>query len=285
MIEEGTQRDFGESNPPSDGLRELLDTFRQGDIVDDVPLFFGNGAEPLWKPERRHVADGDLTIVSDAEGQLTKAMIVTQACDFMRSDNPWVTMCPVYEATSRLDAGQLGNATSGRTGHLIHLTADWAQEEIWLADLRLEMPFEKTILRTKSPIAAFASEEDYSLLAERLGSRRQRPAVPDNCLEHVVGPMFDAIRARGDHRCSAGVREIRVQCDNQINARLVTLLVIASDDGNVPDEEAWNELLADIYQGAAEQDITVLGPEITTLDVLTARELLTSSPVADSESS
>lgn len=287
MADGHQQGDFGQSHTWPGGLFEHLDTFRQGHIVEEVPLFFASlSNNPLWSHPRRRMTTGEPEISGDEDGVLHHAMILTQSCDLMRSDNPWITVAPVYDAASRLNEGQIGNARAGKTGHLVHITAEWASHGFWVADLRLEMPLEKTLLIAKTPVEAFKDEDRYAVLAKRLGARRERPAVPDNCLEHVVKPLFDAVRRAegGAEALNQGVREIRVQCNQPSVATVVTVFVVA-ERGEQPRADRWTALVGEIYDAAAQAGITIIGPEILTLDEMTASDYLTSAHAEDANSS
>ena len=71
----------------------------------------------------------------------------------------------------RVSPGQRGQIKSGQFGHFIHLTAEWAADQLWVVDLRLEIPVEKTVLLGRSPIKAFSDDVGYAELAQRLGAR------------------------------------------------------------------------------------------------------------------
>jgi hypothetical protein len=96
----------------------------------------------------------------------------------MRPKNPWITVAPVYDASGLLNAGQHGQVKAGQILYLVHITAEWASNGLWVADLRLELPIEKTFLMNQYPIEAFSDETQYATLAQRLGARRQRLAAP-----------------------------------------------------------------------------------------------------------
>ncbi len=279
--------DFGQSHPWSEDLKERLAAFRQGHIIEGIPVFFGSlGANQLWSQprERLSVVGPDLTIEPD--GVLHHAIVLTQGCDIALPKTPWVTLAPVYDATQRLSSGQQASAKGGQTHHLVHITADWASNGFWVADLRLEMPIEKTALLGRQPLEAFADAADYSRFSTRLAVNRQRPDVPNAVLENVVGPLFTAVRDRVD----AGqpplpyVRELRIQLDDPLTPTTVVLFVVAND-GTAPNIDDWTEVVAAIYPGAEAAGLTLLGPEMVTLDSMTTRDYLTSSPIDDAPTS
>jgi hypothetical protein len=59
-------------------------------------------------------------------------------------------------------------------------------EAAYLADLRLEVPVEKTVLVGKRPIDGFPDEAGYLDFARRLGRRKERPAVSSALVDAVA---------------------------------------------------------------------------------------------------
>lgn len=278
--------DFGESHEWSDSLKTHLNQFRQGHVISDIPAFFANlNAPDLWNQPRRLISAQFPEIVAEPDGVLHRAILLTQGCDILRRNTPWITVAPVYDATNRLNAGQRGSAKGGQTGHLVHITAGWAKDSFWVADLRLEMPVEKTLLLARQPLAGFHDETGYGQFAERLGARKMRADVPNDVLDHVRAPLFDAVRSRVDQgiAINEGVREIRVQLDDPLEPTRVVVFVVANN-GATPDPARWEDVIAEIYPHASESGLTIVGPEIVTLDEMTATEYITSKPIAADDS-
>jgi len=226
--------DFGQSHDWPAGLKNHLDQFRQGHVITDIPVFFANlGAADLWSQPRRLVSAGSLEIGAEPDGMLHRAIVLTQGCDIVRPNTPWITVAPVYDATNRLNPGQLGSAKGGQTWHLVHVTADWTGDGFWVADLRLELPVEKSLLLARTPLNGFNDESGYGQFAERLGARKMRADVPNDVLDHVRAPLFDAVRTRAAQgiALNEGVREIRVQLDDPLMPTRVVVFVVANDAG------------------------------------------------------
>jgi hypothetical protein len=281
--EEDWVGDFGQSHDWSRRLKSHLDQFRQGHVITDIPVFFANlGADDLWNQPRRLISTGSPEIVAEPDGVVHRAIVLTQGCDIVRPNTPWVTVAPVYDATKRLNPGQRGSAKGGQTWHLVHITASWADDGFWVADLRLELPVEKTLLLARTPLDGFRDEVGYGQFAERLGARKMRADVPNDVLDHVRAPLFEAVRLRADRGISLneGVREIRIQLDDPFKPARVVVFVVANDGASL-DIEEWEAVISEIYPHAAEHGITVLGPEVMSLDDMTARDYITSKPIAD----
>jgi hypothetical protein len=285
--------DFSRSRDWPAGLRERLerlDEYRQGHILNDVPVFFlGSPEHKLWDQPRRDLgfAASALRLVGEQDGVLRRAVLLSQACDVMKESHPWVSVAPVYDATNLLTKSRIASARSGSTLHLVHLTALSAVGGVWVADLRLEMSIEKTLLLSREPHEAFVDEVDYARLTERLAVQRARAAVAGLCLEHIVEPLFARLRELGDNgrHLRDGVRELRVHCNDPVSPTIVTLYVIQKDDGDgrsvAVDADGWSSLVAELYENARQHGITLVGPEIETLWDLSARDYLMSAPIED----
>lgn len=191
-------------------------------------------------------------------------------------------LVPVYDASSVLGQSQRASAASGTTYHFVHLTAEWCDGGFWVADLRLEVPVDKSHLIGQSPMPAFKTPEEYSLLADKLGAQRSRPAVPDSCLEQVVTPMFELVREADG--LLEGVRELRVLCNDPNRPTEVTIFVV-TDDNIQADQLAWSDVIETVSVSALTHGLRVLGPEITTLMDMSALDYVLSAAVADRSSS
>lgn len=272
------------------GAADEIDQWRQGHVLDGVPLVVvGAPSEttPIWAVASRidpGVAGAPLLMERDSVPR--RAMIVSQGCEVVKLTFPAVTVVPVYEATNVLTESQQQSARAGQTWHLVHLTAEWARTGFWVADLRLELPVDKTLLLGKTPMDAFSDEVGYSKLAERLATSRQRAAVPQPTIDHIVTPLREhlaSVRAAGGSPLD-GVREVRIASNHYTAPTSVTLFVIA-DLGASVDASIWMTAVDAVQPRASANGIALVGPEITTMWEMTAADYLTSGPIADADSS
>ncbi len=281
--------DFGACYPWPPGFEAHLDSYRQGHIIDGIPAFFLQADVHLWLQPRQQLSTQAPIVVGEASYPLRRVMLLTQACDLMKKTNPWITVSPVYDAYDRVGPGQRGQIKSGQFGHFIHLTAEWAANQLWVVDLRLEIPVEKTVLLGRSPIEAFSDDAGYAELAQRLGARRQRLAAPQPCIDLVVNPLFEALRSQpdGGNALNAQVHELRVQWNDPTSPTIVTVFVVAQDESSrqAIDAEGWKSLVLGLYQQAQGGGITIVGPEITSMDDMSAADYIQSSPIHDTQSS
>lgn len=157
-----------------DGAYEAVDRWRQGHVLDGVPLVALGAAHalPFWAAGRPTGGDvAGLPVLAVDPPSTGKAMVVSQGCDLVKQAFPFVTVVPVYEASQILSPDQQANARSGGTWHLVHLTSDWAASGFWVADLRLETAIDKSFLVPAVPAEAFAARP-----ATRSSPSASRPA-------------------------------------------------------------------------------------------------------------
>jgi len=289
----GPPLDWGRSRQWPDGMKESLDRFRQGHLLDDVPAFYlASATMPLWDRSTSVVHDLGLNAAIAVEDPVVfrRAVLLTQACDVMKDSHPWVTAAPAYDAGLTLDPKRLGNIRARNVWHLYPLDPPWASDgQVWVADLRLEVPVEKTLLLKREPLEAFADDAGYALFVEHIAGMRRRPALAEACYEHVITPMFDWLKSLGTaerNRLMAPVAELRVQPDHPTTPKSVTVFVVLREEARAEfDRGAWEDGFAQIYARTQGGGVTLQGPEVDTLWDMSARDYVTSVPVEDSSSS
>jgi hypothetical protein len=246
-------------------------------------------ADPLWEGA---VSRGDvagLPIFTERLPVLRRAMVVSQGCELIKPNYPWATVVPVWDVSRCLSQSQQTSITASKTWHLVHLTAPWTKtESLWVADLRLEMPLDKTVLAAQEPTEAFANETDYASLADRLAAVRARPAVPQPCIDHVVEPLQTLLNERRVQGIEplVGVREVRTRSNHHESPTVVTLFVVTDEQAEQPpDADEWQQLFDSLHETAAHHGITMDGPEIGSLWEMTAADYLASQPIDAAASS
>ncbi len=277
------------SRPWPDGTFESLDRWRQGHVLDGVPLLaLGTaGTEPLWATGTPTGVDvAGLPVLAHEPPATARAMVVSQGCDLVKPGFAFATVVPVYEASHVLSEQQQVNAKAGGTWHLVHLTSDWADSGFWVADLRLETSVDKTLLQAAAPLEAFRDEVGYAKLTERLAAGRLRAAVPQPVLNHVIAPLKEHLAGRVSEGAVplAGVREVRVQSNHPTAPTTATLFVV-TNEGEQADLEEWQCAFEAVHESAAAAGIALIGPEVASLWDMAAADYLTSQPVSDADSS
>lgn len=170
--------------------------FRQGDVVECPPLFFAHGPDfPIssW--------DGDTLkgciVCSTAEVRL--GIITSQSCDVAeqgKPKKPWIQVAPV---------GLVEDDGSGRNeqikrcqiGHLYPLNQAELGPGLWVVDLRIELPLEKSWLVGRQPRSGFSSEEEARDFSIHLGKLRSRPALGNEVSKLIVATLHKAVQAHG----------------------------------------------------------------------------------------
>jgi hypothetical protein len=277
------------SRPWPPGVLAALDRWRQGHVLDGVPLLSLGpvaGVQPLWAAAGvRSIGTGPLVLGEDPM-TARSVMVVSQGCDLIKDKFPFATVVPVYDGAGILGEPQQAAARAGRIWHLVHVTADWASGGLWVADLRHEMSIDKSLLVGPDPIEAFPDDIGYALLAERLAAARQRPAMPEPCIEHVVMPLKRYLAAQRDAGVNllTGVRELRLQSNHPVAPTAVTLFVVADDDQQ-PNVDGWAAVFDALHEQADAAGVAFAGPDITDLRQMSAADYLTSQAIADADSS
>lgn len=277
------------SRPWTPEVLAALDRWRQGHLLAGVPLLGlgpAAGTEPLWaEAVVRSTGTGPLAL-GEAPGMTRSVMVVSQGCDLIKNKFPFATVVPVYNAAGILGESQEADARAGRIWHLVHLTAPWAAEGLWVADLRHEMSIDKSLLVGPEPVEAFPDEAGYARLAERLAAARQRPAMPQPAIDHIAEPLKQYLAAQpdGGARLLAGIRELRLQSNHPVEPTAVTFFVVVDDDLQ-PDVDGWGVALDSLHVSAAAAGIALAGPDFTSLREMSAADYLTSQAIANADSS
>lgn len=148
--------------------------FQLGDLIQSPPICYGaDNRFPLWQgAEANRSGAGIVELHNDALPQF--GIITSQTCDIAErgtTEQPWIQVSPVYQLDSEEGLG-------GRI-FLHRLSAPRFAGEIWVADFRLEVPLEKSVLVGREPMHGFADEQGAIEFAEKLGRRRDRAALAD----------------------------------------------------------------------------------------------------------
>jgi hypothetical protein len=161
-------------------VRAAVKPFLQGHLIAEPPLFYGADLRhPVWSPTRLSAdtiaqADrGEDFIDLAPEDRPSYGIITTQSCDLAEErpnpQQPWLSVAPVYAVKAK---SQILNRD-----YIFELAPPDIEDELWIADLRIEIPLEKSVLVGRTPIEAFPTESGYIAFANFLARRRGRPAL------------------------------------------------------------------------------------------------------------
>jgi hypothetical protein len=172
---------------PPDVL-QALESFRQGHLIAAPPPFsyYGDPDNPL--PPLAGGDESPRTAIEDDSRDFDFVelppfefgVITTQTCDIAEEGTPAQPFVQVAPVVTLDDSG------AAAPQYLAPLDPPDLPEGPYAADLRMEVPIEKTVLVGKRPIEGFPDEEGYLDFARRLGARRERPAVATELVDAVA---------------------------------------------------------------------------------------------------
>jgi hypothetical protein len=184
---------------PRDVL-EALKKFKQGDLIKDPPMFFYGAVEGglpslASSPSERRSSEEEETGVEPSRRQFeilelefegdVYGVITSQTCDLSEEGEP---AQPFFQA---VPGYRLGDEFRKKIlpGYLVPLAPPDLPPAVWVADLRIEVPIEKTLLVHREPIAGFLDEDGYLAFASALGRRRDRAALGAQLVDAVAATL------------------------------------------------------------------------------------------------
>jgi hypothetical protein len=258
--------------------------FDQGDLVERPPFFYAAvPSRGVWSTTALladQVGEGeDVVIEVDPQDRPPYGVITSQGCDILdTSRKPWVQVAPVFEATAILaDERRLADIRRGAVPHLVLLDPPQL-EGVWIADLRIEMPIEKSWLAERTPIAGFANDEGRRHFARHLAGRLERPALPDKIHEILVRPLrrwLDRAGAQMSNAMAEAGVEFRLSVQEFFGQRYECRLLVIGRRSEVPSHVV--EALDKWWLRFAcfdDSPVHVLGTRYCSSEELNAREYL-----------
>lgn len=248
-----------------EGVLESLRAFRQGDVIERPPLFyFADPVRAVWAETSLYTPDSDGPEIVHARDEISPdyGVITTQTCDISEEDSkrpvrPWVQVSPVYRISDRGWAKKLRKGRGPRFWvHLPNLSPDAG---VWAADLRIEVPVEKSWLAGRTPIDGFGDEISRRGLRDRLQWLRGRPALARVLVDFVQRPLFDAFERLRDSdpdlhaRMDQQIDEIALLSNDLLAPSVVQLVFLGSED--VTEDvwewlQSWRDQHVDAAEGA-----------------------------------
>jgi hypothetical protein len=155
--------------------------FSQGSLLERPPLLYSRStSDPVWLGDTNQIIEANSGVESVEMPSPDYGIVTTQTCDVrdQSREQPWIQVSPVYRLPAEHKAKSF----------LYPITSVHLPEGTWAADLRLEVPIEKSVLAHRLPIAGFATEQDEIEFALALGRQRDRAALHD----HVNTILYSA---------------------------------------------------------------------------------------------
>jgi hypothetical protein len=187
VIQEGLQEGWPR------GITAAVDPFQQGHLIENPPIFYATDLRgPIWGPGRTIAEEassealGVEVVELDPEDGPPYGVITSQTCEIAEDRpeplHPWIQVAPVY----RCDPG----SKLLERDFVVRLDPPGLAGEVWVADLRLETPLEKSLLLGRKPIEAFGDQGGYEDFGNELGGRRGRPALGGAIYEVFTATML-----------------------------------------------------------------------------------------------
>jgi len=276
---------------PAD-VQEAVGRFEQGDLVERPSFFYLASARyGIWRLTRE-IGDSEVDdeiFELDPTESPPYGMITTETCDLVEEDGeprqPWLSIAPVYPL-EHVEANIADLLVNNRIAYMRRLTAPNFTSEMWVVDVRVEFPVEKSWLVGRSPIAAFADNSERASLAEFLAGRRRRPIlsreVHSALLTHMRRWIEKLAKAGRLEEVLAGVAEVRLAVSGDpLRPDGVFLIVIGHDAMPIAAavQQKWDEKWLVWRDRLDLAGISLLATVFTNLDSLPASKYLSSYDV------
>jgi hypothetical protein len=265
---------------------EAASQFDQGHLVTQPPFFYaavpGNGVWETTKLVADEFAEGEDGVIEvDPHDRPPYGILTSQGCDVADSQRkPWVQIAPVYPADEEaVGEERLAAIRRDAVPHLVLLDPP-ALEGTWIADLRIEVPVEKSWLVGREPIAGFSDTEGRRRFALRLSGRLERPALPDAVHAALVRPLRRLIDNLGKQKQAemgtSGV-EFRLLCHSAADNTHECRLLAIGRRAPLPESlTSWLDGVTVRLSGQDQESVVFLGCRACTSDSVSMREYLAS---------
>ncbi|HEY1714605.1 MAG TPA: hypothetical protein VGG07_17020 [Solirubrobacteraceae bacterium] len=245
MIDEGLEHPWPAPVPPA------VEPFLQGHLIVQPPLFYvADLKHPIWGTTRL-IADampeadqGEDFVDLALEDRPPYGIITTQSCDLSeerpKPRQPWLAVAPVYRVSD--------DSPVRDRDYVFELAPPELDGEIWVADLRIEMPLEKGLLVGRAPIDAFPDEDGYIAFGNFLARRRGRPALA-SVFHEVVSVTTRRLKEERNAQRTLARRArqnvYKLMCAIEDGTRLEPVaakLYVLTDGPPTKDARAWFDL-------------------------------------------
>ena len=242
--------------PPE--VLEAAALFSCGDVLERPPFFYA--AQPRFAVlEETKRYDDELATASDVIDAPHLAppfgILTSQTCDirefgYATPTKPFVSVAPVFDGTDVLPADWLSLLRKGRQIQaFLHVPLlDNYRTGVWVADLRVEFPVEKSWLVGRTPIAGFADDAAAATLGRAISEIRNRPAWADEVIEAVQSVLdTDLRRVRQEDKqlyvqLVSEIAEVGARTDSMVKPRFVQLAAFYEGGISQSSLDWWNSI-------------------------------------------
>lgn len=192
--------------PWPEPVREALARVYQGTLIPKMPLvYWADPTMPLWKATERDITDDRPAPLDGEEVPLDDdsrprwGIVSTQTCyiqeEALAPRHPWIKLAPVVRPHPDWDLAQLRKNAYG----YLHVVPNVPGNGLWVADLRLEVPVEKSwlVCRKDTCLDGFNNDEERDAFAAKLARLHDRPALATSLVEHFQRPLTRALKKLG----------------------------------------------------------------------------------------
>lgn len=268
--------------------REALSGLDQGHVIEGLPFFYlGQRSGAAARPST-HLGPEAGIVCTPLDGPYTPAfgIITSQSCDLAEeadpSKRPWFLASPVYERTDYGERTKLNVELIG-VRYLVKLTGARFQDSNWIADLRIQVPFDKAVLVGRQTYPGFENEGSGRAFALRLADLYSRPAFPTKVSTHVVESLRNWFHNRDKRIAAVRAAEVR-----RFGLRVsksepydVQLLVLVDPSRSVDDAaKCLQEWYLKANPAAALVGLNLLPIEYGSVQTMSAATFLSYQPVA-----
>lgn len=275
------------------GVLEAAALFEAGDIIAKPPLFyFADSSRGVWAATRTLEEGSPGAELVDAQSVSPDFGIITsQTCDigeigFARPCKPWIQVAPVYDLSSIRD--DVRSALQKNKGPIY---LKWIPQlagvsnGFWVADLRIEVPVEKSILVGRVPIKGFHSEQEQRGVLKRVSDLRLRPAWADAVVDGVQNPLLSSLKAlRGSDRqtfdeIELAVAEVGARTDSMVQPKTLEMALFVDAPLSDTALEWWNSFTDFLRASARLSQLTVQAPVVLDLNECSVSKYRLYAPV------
>jgi hypothetical protein len=258
----------------SEAVRDLC----QGDVLEArLPLTYLSGvAHPVWGPTADFLDlasdEGFRVIIHEGGEEPLRWVVTSQTCDIGKSNWPWIQVSPVFD----MSGGGIQRVVN-RKGpeYLWYLSA--STDGIWVADLRVEVPIEKSLLVGIANRRGGQSEAEMNAFADRLGYLRSRAALSEDLVRTVQAPLRKALLGMQESPLFGvlDLGEVYLRTDSRLNPSWAQLVIIQDAADHAAITEWWDAKWESFSAQASAAGIELLRTEVTSPERVTLTEYRT----------
>jgi len=235
--------------------------------VERPPFFYAaDTMHPVWDLTRE-AADpdgGEQLFELHEDDRPRYGVITTQSCDLTedgasKPKKPWFQVAPLVD-TQAVAPSLAADVARGRAKYLYWVPSPHVGD--WIADLRIEVPLEKSWLVDRKPIAGFATLDEYERFARHLGSLRARAAIEPGVCTDVVKALYAHLKDSASQEPGV-LDEVQRVLLRVIGARaapsaLEVVVVSRGDQPNPAAMKAFDGWYDESVSLASQQGVTLL---------------------------